>query len=167
MIPVIPDPVFLLLQLLWWLRHLGGPLSGTFVQSCSVRISGTHEVGQLSWLWRQTPHTQGDGNKPPTRALSSPSYYLFSAPVWCGLFSTYCTVVTCWPLFDFCTKKKLCYRNQHTIFLNLERRYYGDWKYGQVSNINYKSLLAVPSVILHSFHICWQYWRFLFCLCKL
>lgn len=111
------------------LRHL--------YQSRSAGISGTHEVGQLSWLWRQTPHTQGDGNKPPTRALSSPSYYLFSAPVWCGfLFSTYCTVVTCWPLFDFCMKKKLCYRNQHTIFLNLERRYYGDWKYGQVSNIN-------------------------------
>lgn len=88
----------------------------------------------------------------------------FSACLLCGFLfaSAYCTVVTCWPLFDFCTEKKLCYRNQHTIFLNLERRYYGDWKYGQVSNINVQTPCCIPSGVQHPLYICWQYWRILF-----
>lgn len=80
--------------------------------------------------WETNPH---EGSSLPLLV----SIY-FSACLMQFFFSLYllhcCDLLAIiWFLYG---KKKLCYRNQHTIFLNLERRYYGDWKYGQVSNIN-------------------------------
>lgn len=138
-------------------RASGGPAHRHSAQSPSAQAAAP---------WGQTPHTQGDGTPLEGSVLASWLVFIFSTCLmrFFILYLLHCCdlLAIIWFLYE----KKLCYRNQHTIFLNLERRYYGDWKYGQVSNINIKAF-TVLSVMLHSFYICWQYWRFLFLLCKL
>lgn len=80
--------------------------------------------------------SHGDGNHRPWGHCPLLFVFIFNTCLmrFFILFLLHCCdlLAIIWFLYE----KKLCYRNQHTIFLNLERRYYGDWKYGQVSNIN-------------------------------
>lgn len=83
-------------------------------------------------------HSQGDGDKPPWGLCPLLLVSIYFQHL-CDAVFYLLPIALLWLVghyLIFVREKKLCYRNQHTIFLNLERRYYGDWKYDQVSNIN-------------------------------